>query len=51
MVSKKMRLESSFGACNAHTCRYRIEIGAGGFCISSVDDSLTLNGQFLIENK
>jgi hypothetical protein len=51
MALKKMQSENSFGACNTHTCRYQTEIGAGGICISLVDGSLMLNGQFLIENK
>jgi hypothetical protein len=51
VTSKKMRSESSFGACNAHTCRYRARIGTGGIYNSLVDPWPTLNGQFSIENK
>ena len=51
MALKKIRLENSFGACNAHTCQYPTEVGSSGICNSSVDDSFMLKGQFLIENK
>ena len=51
VVSKKVRLEYSFGACNAHTRRNWTDVGSGGICNSTVDHSITLNGQFSTENK
>ena len=51
VASKKVQLENSFGACNAHTSRNWTDIGSGGIHNSTVDHSVTLNGQFLIEKK
>jgi hypothetical protein len=50
VTSKKVRLENSFGACDAHASRYWEKICTGGVRISSVNLGLTLSSQFLIEN-
>jgi hypothetical protein len=51
VMLKKVRLENSFGACNTHTSRYWAEVSTGGIRNSLVNPRLTLNGQFLVENK
>ncbi len=48
---KKVRLENSFGTCNAHTGRYWVEVSTGGIRNSLINPRLMLNGQFLVENK
>ncbi len=48
---KKVRSENSFITCNVHTGWYWAEVSTGGIRNSLINPRLTLNGQFLVENK
>jgi hypothetical protein len=48
---KKVQLESSFRARDAHASRHRAKVCAGGIWDSLIDLRLTINGQLSIENK